>query len=81
MTKEYALAATSRKFSNLMDGDVLPNVGVVQIINYYESLIIDKILSTVNKGNIESNFQEDQIEEYLNEADFWDGDESNNFQQ
>jgi hypothetical protein len=79
MTKEYALAATSRKFSNLMDGDVLPNVGIVQIITYYESLISNKIPLVVNKSNIEYNFQEDEIEEYLNEADYWDGDESNNF--
>jgi hypothetical protein len=81
MTKKEALTATENKFTNLMDGSVLPNVNVAQIINYYESIMSNKTLIVNRLGNINSNFQEDEIEEYLNEADYWDGDESDNFRQ
>ena len=81
MTKKEALTATETKFTNLMDGSVLPNVNVAQIINYYESIMSNKTLIVNRLGNINSNFQEDEIEEYLNEADYWDGDESDNFRQ
>jgi hypothetical protein len=81
MTKKEALTATENKFTNLMDGSVLPKASVTQIINYYESIMFNKTLIVNRLGNIESNFQEDEIEEYLNEADYWDGDESDNFRQ
>jgi len=81
MTKKEGLTATENKFTNLMDGSVLPNVNVAQIINYYESIMSNKTLIVNRLGNINSNFQEDEIEEYLNEADYWDGDESDNFRQ
>jgi len=81
MTKKDALTATETKFTNLMDGSVLPSVNVAQIINYYESIMSNKTLIVNRLGNINSNFQEDEIEEYLNETDYWDRDESDNFRQ
>ena len=83
MTKRDALTATENKFTNLMDGSVLPKVSVTQIINYYENLMVNdtKTLIVNSLGNIESNFQEEEAYDYLNEADYWDGDESINFLQ
>ncbi len=64
-----------------MDGSVIPKAGVTTIIHYYESLLIDKPQVVKSTSNIESNFQEEEFQEMLNEADYWDGDESHNFLQ
>ncbi len=64
-----------------MDGSVIPKAGVTTIIHYYESLLIDKPQVVKSTSNIESNFQEEEFQEMLNEADCWDGDESHNFLQ
>jgi hypothetical protein len=72
MTKEEALLKTSSKFTNLMDGSVIPKAGVRTIIDYYESLLIDKPQVVKSTSNIESNFQEEEFEEMLNETDNWD---------
>jgi hypothetical protein len=77
MTKPDAIFATAKKFTNLMDGKVIPNIGVMTIINYYESLLDNKIPDTVNSASgIMSNFQEEENQELLNEADYWDGEHS-----
>jgi hypothetical protein len=80
MTKEKieALMATTRRFTNLIDGDIIPNVGVISIISYYEDLLHKSVQVVKSTSNIERKFQE---EEYLNEADYWDEDESINFLQ
>lgn len=71
MNKQDALSATAKKFTNLIDGKVRPNVGVVSIINYYESLLANTHIQTPNTiSNIESNFMEDSIKEI--EADLQD---------
>ena len=64
MDKETALAKTERKFTNLIDGQVLNGVSVGHIIAYYEGLLADKPI-TVRKpmGNIESNFLENEIDD------------------
>ncbi len=64
-----------------MDGSVIPKAGVTTIIHYYESLLIDNPQVVKSTSNIESNFQEEEFQEMLNEADYWDGDESHNFLQ
>lgn len=70
MTKQEALLRTSSKFTNLMDGKIIPNVGVTTIINYYESLLIDNPVKITTTSGIESNFMEDMAQEYLDDADF-----------
>ena len=40
MTKEEALKKTRDKFTNLLDGDILPRYSVRDIINYYETLML-----------------------------------------
>lgn len=83
MTKQDALSATIKKFTNLMDGDILPGVSVTNVINYYEALINNTSIPKDNRvSGIESNFIDDILEDQaLNEADYWDGDESYNFLQ
>jgi len=76
MTKLEALARTSKRFTNTIDGSVLPDSGVVQIIMYYEHLLETNEAQIRYMSNIKSNFIEAEIEEQLSEADYWDGDES-----
>lgn len=70
-----ALEQTVKKFTNLMDGKVISNVSVRTIIEYYQSLVDSKPAVHKSIGNIEQQFQEQEIDE-LTEADFWDGDDS-----
>ena len=80
MDKTDALLATMKRFTNLIDGKVVPNAGVVTIISYYESLLSDvKPVVTMPSSGIESNFIEEEVQEMLNEADYWDGDGTNNY--
>ena len=63
-----------------MDGRVMPGVAVTTIIGYYESLLDGSTIQLRKPvSGIESNFQEDEIQEELNEADFWDGDETDKY--
>jgi hypothetical protein len=69
MTKDLAKVKTIEKFTNLLDGKVLSGISVGQVINYYESLILD--IPTDNPRRIDgivANFMED----YVNSLD--DGD-------
>jgi hypothetical protein len=79
MTKQEALLKTMQRFTNLMDGSVIPKAGVTTIIHYYESLLIDKTQVVKSTSNIEENFQEEEFQEMLNEADYWDGDDTHHF--
>lgn len=77
MNKTDALIKTVKRFTNLIDGKVVPNAGVITIISYYESLLQNKKpVVTMPSSGIESNFKEDQEQEMLNEADYWNGDET-----
>ncbi len=87
MDKMSARSAVERKFTNLYDGKVMPNVCVATIIDHYEALLQEKSLVYVRQGNIEECFTEDAIRELtdsykggFSEADFWDGDESDRIQ-
>ena len=80
MTKLEAMAKTSKAFTNLMDGSVLPKATVLDIINYYEYLIDNNPAEIKYMSNIERKFEEQYIEEQLSEADYWDGDESQHYQ-
>lgn len=80
MTKLEAIAQTSKKFTNLMDGSVIPSAGVIDIIIYYEHLIDSNPVEVKYMSNIERKFEEQYIEEQLSEADYWDGDESQHYQ-
>ena len=64
MTKEEALAKTKKKFTNLLDGDILPGVSVSWIISYYESLVAgDMPVVRDEDCNITKSFREEEIKD------------------
>ena len=64
MTKEEALKQTKERFTNLLDGSILPGISVSKIISYYEDLLEgNKPDSSMPIGNIESQFLEKEIED------------------
>ncbi len=64
MTKEEALKQTKERFTNLLEGDILPGVTVGEIISYYESLIAgDKPVITDEDCNITKSFLEEEIQD------------------
>ena len=79
MNKLKAMTKTSKTFTNLMDGSVLPNATVLDLINYYEYLVSTNPAQVMYMSNIESNFVEAEIENQLTEADYYNGDESDKF--
>jgi hypothetical protein len=81
MNANLAKIKTSEKFTNLLDGKVLSGISVIQVINYYEALILGIPVNNVNRvDGITANFMEDEANEMLGEADYWDGDENDRIQ-
>jgi hypothetical protein len=79
MTKLEALTRTQKKFTNLIDGKVLSNASVIDIIIYYEALVDLKPVKIEYQSLIEKNFLEEEYQEMFNEADYWDDDGTNHF--
>lgn len=80
MTRDFAKIKTVQKFTNLLDGSLLPGLTVSQVINYYDSLILGLPVNPVKRvDGITANFMEDYANS-LGEADYWDGDESDRIQ-
>ena len=75
MDRTIAVEKTVKKFTNLLDGKTI-NVGVKTILEYYNSLLENKETIFKTVSGIEQNFQEEEFQEMLEEADYWDGDES-----
>ena len=74
MNKQQALEKCRSKFTNLYDGSVKSSVGIGEIIAYYESLLVNKVI--VEKPvleNIERKFQEMEIQEIEDEEDRYNG--------
>ena len=72
MNKLEAMTKTSKAFTNLMDGSVLPKASVIAIINYYEHLLSTNPAEVKYMSNIEQNFAEAEIEDLINEeSDYW----------
>lgn len=68
MEKEQAIKATIKRYTNLVDGKVLPFVSVATIINFYEGLLCDFQPQSKNDCGITKNFEEECINELENEA-------------
>ncbi len=65
MTKEEALKQTKERFTNHLDGSILPGISVSKIISYYEDLLEgNKPDSSMPTDNIESQFLEKEIEDH-----------------
>lgn len=75
MTKEQAQKDTVKRFTNLIDGKVLPFVSVATILNHYELLLNDsKMNASQSHDAITQNFNEEWIKELENEADNYNED-------
>jgi hypothetical protein len=71
MIPQEAKQRTIRRFTNLLDGTVLPNVTPGQVIDYYQSLInLETPQVKMPLGNIERQFKEAEIQ-----ADLYDEDD------
>jgi len=80
MDRNLAKAQTVKKFTNLLDGKVLSDISVAQVISYYDSLILGLPINNISRvDGITANFMEDYVNS-LSEADYWDGDESDRIQ-
>ena len=62
-----AKKATISRFTNLLDGGILPKVSVYEILDYYEALKSNVPVTVSNNCNITKNFLEDEIQEYEEE--------------
>jgi len=72
MTKEQAQKDTVKRFTNLIDGKVLPFASVATILNYYELLLQDVKVDVLFNSGITQNFNEEWINELENEAADYD---------
>jgi len=71
MTRAEALKKTRERFTNLIDGKVLPHVGITEIILYYETLVAKNAAPTVSRSSgILDNFREAQLKEYQQENEY-----------
>jgi len=74
MTRAEALKKTRERFTNLLDGKVLPDATVNSIITYYETLVAKNAAPTVNRScGIMNNFREAEIQQYESDNDEWYG--------
>lgn len=74
MTRAEALKKTRERFTNLLDGTVLPNATVTSIITYYETLVAKNTAPVVKSScGIMDNFREAEIQQYESENDEWYG--------
>jgi len=58
---------TIRRFTNLLDGSILPKTLVYEILDYYEAVKNNALVPVKNNCNITNNFLEDEIQEYEEE--------------
>jgi len=75
MTKQQAQRDTIKRFTNLIDGKVLPFNSVATILNYYESLLCDVKTETISNCGITKQFEEQYIKELEDEAADYEGSE------
>lgn len=62
MDRNLAKVKTIEKFTNLLDGSLLPGLTVSQVINYYDALILGTPVDNVRRiDGIIANFMEDYV--------------------
>jgi len=62
MTRDLAKIKTIQKFTNLLDGTLLPGYSVAQVISYYDSQILGIPTDNISRINgITANFMEDYV--------------------
>jgi len=67
-----AKQATVKRFTNLLDGSIIPSATVSQIIDYYEGQLKGSNVAVKQSCNISSKFKEAEIAEIENE-EYGDG--------
>jgi len=67
LTKEQALARTKKKFTNLLDGKIIPGYSVGEIISYYESLIKTGEANVRTRDSIMARFLDEEINDATDE--------------
>jgi hypothetical protein len=68
MTKEQALKKTKSKFTNLIDGKIIPGYSVGEIISHYESLIKTGKATTRTRDSIMARFLDEEINEEIDDS-------------
>jgi hypothetical protein len=58
-----AKSLTIRRFTNLLDGSIIPSASVSQIIEYYEAQLRNAPIAVKNDCNITKKFIEAEIAE------------------
>lgn len=61
---------TIKRFTNLLDGSILPKASVSQIIDYYEAQLKGFNIMVKQDCNITKKFKEAEIAEYEQEDEF-----------
>jgi hypothetical protein len=70
MDRNLAKVKTIEKFTNLLDGSLLPGLTVSQVINYYDALILGTPVDNVRRiDGIIANFMEDYVNGLANEQE------------
>jgi len=68
MLTHDAKQLTIRRFTNLLDGSIVPKASISQIIDYYEALKQGSYVAVKKDNcNITNRFLEEDIQEYENE--------------
>jgi hypothetical protein len=65
-----AKQATISRFTNLLDGSIIPSASVSTIIDYYEAKLRNVPITVKNDCSITRKFKEAEIAEYEQENEF-----------
>jgi hypothetical protein len=68
LTKEQALEKTRKKFTNLLDGKIVPGYSVGEIISYYESLIKTGKATIKTRDSILAKFLDNEIDDAIDDS-------------
>lgn len=60
---------TIRRFTNLLDGSIIPSASVGKIIDYYEALKNGSNITVKDNCSITNRFLEEEIKEYENDEE------------
>jgi len=66
-----AKQATISRFTNLLDGGIIPRASVSEIIEYYEAKLRNVPIAVKNDCNITRKFKEAEIQELEDYEDYY----------
>ena len=62
--------ATIRRFTNLLDGGIIPRASVSQILDYYEAQLRNVPIAVKQHCNITSQFLNEEIQEMEEDEEY-----------